>query len=120
MRYERGATRQVFLIGRFAVKFPRFCSKRSFLYGLLANLQESFYWKEYKKNSKRGKLAKAYFKDALGLMLVMERADFVCTDEDPRLSSFYSICSEEGLPLDAHPGNVGDFSGTLKLIDYGG
>lgn len=36
----QGATRNVFLVGRWALKIPRFIEWRLFLHGLLANMQE--------------------------------------------------------------------------------
>lgn len=40
MLHRRGVTREVFLIGAFAIKLPSFRGWRFFLMGLLANLQE--------------------------------------------------------------------------------
>lgn len=40
MEFKRGATRIVLLIGRLALKFPRCTEWRTFLLGLLANMQE--------------------------------------------------------------------------------
>lgn len=40
---KKGATRVVFLIGRWAIKIPRLCSWRNFLQGLLANQQEAVF-----------------------------------------------------------------------------
>lgn len=40
MEVKRGATRTVLLIGRLALKFPRCTEWRTFLLGLLANMQE--------------------------------------------------------------------------------
>lgn len=39
--FKQGSTRNVILVGDWALKFPRMCEWRLFLRGLLANIQES-------------------------------------------------------------------------------
>lgn len=64
-----GATRTVFLIGKYAFKIPKMSSWKSFLTGLLSNMQESTF-------SKIGheKLCPVLFSLPGGFLVVMPRA----------------------------------------------
>ena len=114
-----GATRIVFLLFRVAVKFPRCFSARTFLQGMLANMQERCFW----RGMKHPMLARVLFGDPLGLCVVMERAE--ATGELIEaiygdVSTFFHDCRYAGLPVDPHVSNIGIFKNELKLIDYGG
>ena len=119
MKVCRGATRAVILVGKCAVKIPRTYSWSTFLRGLLANLQERLFWRSFKSPL----LAKIYYSDPLGLVVVMERADSVFSDDEPvlrkSLEVFLRVCESEGLPVDPHYSNIGKFGKSWRLIDYG-
>lgn len=118
MRIEKGTTRTVFLIGKYAIKVPRFWHKqpghkwKMFLRGILANIDEHFWWKcAYKKE----KLCPVRFKSPLGLILVMDRAEPL-KDYEYDKDAFDFIF--ENLPLDNKIINFGRIKDRVVLIDY--
>lgn len=127
LRFERrrGATRCVFLVRGIAIKVPSCETWVTFLWGLLANIQEKTLWKW---PSRRPMLARVLYADPWGLCLVMERADEVFSDfsdkavyeSAEKLDHFFDLCEEKQLPVDRHYSNIGRFGDELKLIDYGG
>ena len=123
---RKGATRAVLLIGPYAIKVPRTYSWRTFLNGLLANMQERMFWYQMKSPL----CAKVHYADPIGLVLVMERADRVLgeglygakqltPEEASRAHEFFDRCKAASLPVDPTCSNIGVFGDTLKLIDYG-
>lgn len=64
-------------------------------------------------------LAKVHYADRLGLILIMERADYTLKYRTNKIKAFFEYCSDECMPVDPSPSNVGSFKGKLKLIDYG-
>jgi len=118
MQIKKGTTRIVFLIGKYAIKFPRIHHKypghryKMFLRGLLANIDENFWWKS---TYKRDKLCPVKFKSPLGFFLVMDRAI-------PLKESEYNKEQFEkdffGLPLDNKIVNFGKIDNRIVLIDY--
>lgn len=114
----KGATRVVIPVGRVVIKLPRMYSWAAFLRGLLANLNGRLFWKEMKHPY----LAKIYYADIFGLVLVMERAIDVLSDREVYKSAldFLTECERKGLPVDKHCSNIGVFKTGFKLIDYGG
>ena len=109
-----GATRNALLIGNIVIKVPRFRSWKTFLNGILANLTE----REF-STMNSPYLAKVYYADIFGLMLIMERADKVLRNTTKNTNAFFEKCEEEGLPVDWNPWNIGVFGKDWKLIDYG-
>lgn len=69
MEFKRGITREVLLIGNWAIKIPSFRSWKLFLSGLLANMQESFWWKATKDK----RLCPVLFSVWGGWLLIMKR-----------------------------------------------
>lgn len=123
---RKGATRVVLLIGPYAIKVPRAYSWRTFLNGLLGNMQERMFWYQLKSPL----CAKVHYADPIGLVLVMERADRVLgdklyssqaptPDEARKAHEFFEKCKAASLPVDPTCSNIGVFGDTLKLIDYG-
>lgn len=111
-----GTTRTVILINKIAVKTPRLCKWTSFLWGLLANLQERKW-----SSMRHPKLARIYWSDCIGFIVIMERADSVLGGNDaaPEIVDFFNMCEKDGLPVDGYAHNIGVFNGEWKLIDYG-
>lgn len=112
-----GTTRIVWLIGNYAIKFPRIYHKfkghrwKMFLRGILANLDENFWWKcAYKKD----KLCPVKFMFPLGLILVMKRAEPLTENEYNSLN----INEFKDLPMDNKIINFGKIEGRVVLIDY--
>lgn len=112
---KQGSSRNVILIGRYAIKFPRFYSWYGFLLGLCSNITES----QFSSELMTPYLAKVKFSDPIGIILVMERADFILEEESLALKHFFREARKNGCPVDPRPCNVGSFKGKLKLIDYG-
>lgn len=117
---KRGITRWVFLTEKYAIKIPVLSSWKQFLLGLLANMQEKYWW----KNMPHKNLARVCYCDRFGFLLIMERADYaMCNNPNEQaqkeISKFFQECTEIGLPVDPKPSNIGIFDGQYKLIDYG-
>jgi len=103
-----GITRSVFLTRRWAIKIPTFRSWSLFLHGLLANMQEAFWWSA----THDSRLCPVRFSVPGGFLVIMERANPVENENIP-----YE--EYEGLPLDPKPTNFGMLRGKLVLLDYG-
>lgn len=74
MKICRGMSRFVLLVGPWAIKIPRFSHEegaRSFVRGMLANLNETNFW----QISRHPALAEVLLCGPLGLILVMRRYD---------------------------------------------
>lgn len=69
--FTQGSTRNVILVGDWAFKIPRFVEWRLFLYGLLANMQESL----FAKSADFPDLCPVLWSIPGGLLVCMRRAD---------------------------------------------
>ncbi len=115
---KRGTTRICFLIGNYAIKFPRlfYLSQgikwKVFLRGILANIDEHFWWKcAYQ----REKLCPVIWKSPLGLVLVMKRATPLTTSEYDKELFKKNFAN---LPLDNKCENFGKIDDRIVLVDY--
>lgn len=106
LKFVRGVTREVIIIGGLVFKIPSFRSYKLFLHGLLANMQEKEWW--YHTRDKR--LCPIWFYIPLGLLVIM-----------PRLTAAKSVnfLKFSGLPLDKKIENFGKYKGKVVLLDYG-
>lgn len=118
MKIERGSTRTVILTKKYAIKIARFwhVSKghrwKMFLRGILANIDEKFWWNcAYKKE----KLCPVLWKSPLGTILVMRRAESLKEFEYDK-EAFKLIF--ENLPLDNKIENFGKIKNKVVLVDY--
>lgn len=110
-----GATRAVFLCGRWALKVPRCDEWRLFLSGLLANMSEALWGKV-----RHGALCPVLAALPGGFLLVMRRARPL-TDEE------WSDLDVEGLLLDRNyelpveykRSSFGVVDGRVVAVDYG-
>ena len=118
----KGTTRVVFLVGDYAVKFPRPCKWSTFLYGLLANMLERGLWNTQRNDV----LAPVVCACPLGFWLIMKRADKTCSGMDEfknekDIKKFISDWNNMRTDtFDDMPNNIGYFGDKLKIIDYGG
>lgn len=118
-KVNQGTNRTVFLIGRYAIKIARFwhsnsCYRwKSFLRGILANINEA-YW--YKWSKQKDKLCPVLFKSPLGVILIMKRAELLSCEEYNK-DVFNSIF--KALPLDNKIENFGKIDEKIVLVDYG-
>lgn len=118
MQVRIGTTRVVVLISRFAVKFPKIdlrhrkYGRRIFLKGLLANLEEKFWYKAYCNSDK---VTKVYFTSLFGFVQVSQRAEPL-TKEEYDCENMESLF--KGYPLDNKIENFGKINGKIVLVDY--
>lgn len=118
MKIKRGTTRFVILIGKYAIKFPRIHHKykghryKMFLRGILANIDEKFW---YKSGFEKNKLAKVIFTSPFGLFLIMERAEPLSSGEYDKQQMEEQF---KHLPLDNKIQNFGKVDNRVVLIDY--
>ena len=119
MSIHKGSTRVCVCVGKIAIKFPRMYSWRSFLNGLLANMTE----REFDCIAPTLH-AKVHYADRFGVLLIMERADYVLPSAvsdivRAALDSLIKECESKGLPVEHKYNNIGRFGGTFKVIDFG-
>lgn len=113
---KTGVTRHVILTRRFAFKIPAFWHWRSFLWGLLANMQERDFW-----TAKWPELAPVLFADPWGFLVVMPRVR-VMTDAEFEVFDYY-VFTHRGdgsiVPAEAKSDSFGWMNGRVVAIDYG-
>lgn len=112
---REGATRIVFLIGKYAIKLPNVCEWRLFLQGLLANMTEV---------RTKGSVGRGYAPVLLylpgGFGLVMQRAR-VLTDEEFQVLDFQAWSYRGNYIIGCEPksNSLGWIDGEIVAIDYG-
>jgi hypothetical protein len=109
---KQGATRNVFLIGRYAIKIPRLVEWRLFLNGLLANMQEVTFsetkWEEF---------CPVLFHFPLGFMVVMKRCDPLTRYQ---WDSFdVDAFRENVMFVENKMDSFGILNGKIVAVDYG-
>lgn len=112
MKLKYGTTRVVVLFGKYAIKFPRINKWKSFIKGILANLDELMWYKNSPKEWKI-KMCPSLFTLG-GLFLISRRAEPVDLNDYQKLDVSYF----EPLPLDCKIDNFGKFENRIVLIDY--
>lgn len=110
-----GATRAVLLLGRLAMKVPRFATWRTFLNGLLANMQEREFarmgWPE---------LCPVLFSLPGGWLVVMRRAQPLTRDEFNEFDTREFIERSDGvIPVEEKLCSFGWIEGRIVAVDYG-
>lgn len=113
---REGYSRNCFLVGRFAFKFPKLSSWEHFLRGLLSNLQE-------RRLSKLGwpDLCPVVFSIPGGFLLVMERAIPLTRDEWDHFDAEAFVNAREiPLPVELKMNSFGRLKDRIVAIDYGG
>lgn len=122
---KSGASRYVILTKRYALKVPRWSHWRTFLQGLLANMQESTFgstgWPE---------ICPVLFSLPGGFLVVMPRVRVLTMQEflenEEQLSYMLSGCLDTGerrrdyvVPAEMKPDSFGWYRGRLVAVDYG-
>lgn len=109
-----GATRAVLLVGRVAIKAPRMSTWRTFLSGLLANMQEREFartgWPE---------LCPVVFSVPGGWLLVMRRAEPLSDAEWCTVHPEWGDREEYAVPVEMKRDSFGVLDGRIVAIDYG-
>jgi hypothetical protein len=110
-----GATRQVFLYRRYAIKMPSFRSWKLFLCGLLANMQEA----EFSKLNWL-RLCPVVWNAPLGLMIIMMRATPLTQEEFEKFNYDEFIYLQDGeIPVENKLSSFGWLNGMIVAVDYG-
>lgn len=109
-----GATRAVLLVGQIAVKVPRMRTWRTFLNGLLANMQE-------REFSRTGwpELCPVVFSVPGGWLLVMHRAVPLSDAEWCTVHPDWAEREEYVVPVEMKRDSFGVLCGRIVAIDYG-
>lgn len=110
-----GTHRTVYLLGRYAFKFPALAEWRLFLCGLLANMQEVTFsragWPE---------LCPVVFALPGGFLNVMKRADPLTRDEFLNLNfKAFVEKPEYHVPVENKLDSFGKVNGQIVAVDYG-
>lgn len=113
-----GATRAVFLVGRYAFKVPFAFSWKHFLLGLIANMQEVSFGR-----AKWPELCPLVWWLPAGLLVVMRRAEPL-TDEqwtafEPTISDGWLVGDEYYVPCEPKMDSFGMIDGRIVALDYG-
>lgn len=111
-----GSTRWVIPLGNFVIKIPSLYSWKNFLWGLLANLQESEF-----NNLKWQELCPVIFSAPLGLFLISKRARMMTEEEFSQFDSTRFINQSDGrvLPVEEKASSFGFIDGQIVAVDYG-
>lgn len=118
MRTAKGVTRSVLLIRGYALKFPRCSSFKSFVQGLLANMDESL----WKNSPDDWNLCPLVYSNRYGLLNIMVRCRPVrhrglFRVEAARLIALTPL-SKEWFASDLKPNNFGYLGSKLVKLDY--
>lgn len=124
MRWIRsGITREVFLVGQYAIKVPSFRTWRHFVQGILCNLNERTWW----QLTRDERLCPVLFSIPGGFLIVMRRADALAPAGE-YAESFGMLTRERiqerlenliGFPVEPKPDSLGVLDGRIVAIDYG-
>lgn len=117
MKIKRGSARLVFLIGQYAFKFPEIHSYERFLYGLLANSNESHFSKLL---ADTGKVNPVVLKLPFGLCNIYRRADPIGHDVfwDLKYAEWIKVPSITTIPVEHKYNSFGIVDGEVVAIDY--
>lgn len=117
VRCSSGCTREVFLVGRWAIKVPQFrYDWRHFLQGLLANMQERYWWKNFPKPE----LCPVLWGLPGGWCIVMRRATPMTREQFDEID-LVAWCERGDWKVPAEPkmDSFGWIDGRLVAVDYG-
>lgn len=110
--YRYGITRNVLLVGPYAIKIPVFCNWENFLCGLLGNMQEVTF-------SGMPRVCPIVFHIPFGFLAVMKRAKEMTYNESLDNWEEMERIVELGIPVELKHSSFGWLNGILVAIDYG-
>ena len=113
---KQGATRNVLLTKRYAIKMPRLVEWRLFLHGLLANMQDTEFWRHLHSD----KLCPVLFSIPGGFLLAMPRA-VAFSREDHAVLDFDAFVDAGSwvVPVEDKQDSFGWYQGRIVALDYG-
>ena len=113
---KQGATRNVLLTKRYAIKVPRLVEWRLLLYGLLANMQERQYWRHLRHD----KLCPVLWSLPGGFLLVMRRTTELSRDDFATFDYEAFVENETWrVPVENKQDSFGWYYGRIVAVDYG-
>ena len=117
IQIKRGSTRWVIITEKYCFKIPSLHSYKNFLYGLLANMQES----EFSSVSYfRPYLCPVVFSLPLGFLVVMPTIEILEWDKTcVGYLYLYSHRKDFTIPAECKPDSWGRLNGKLVAVDYG-
>jgi hypothetical protein len=117
MKHYYGATRHVFLIWKYALKFPQVYSWKHFLGGLLANMQEVTFYKQLKHE----RMCPIVFSVIGGFLVIMKRTKEISAIEYSNLdfNQFRYVDNNWIIPVEDKKDSFGILDGKIVAIDYG-
>lgn len=118
MTLKFGSSRRCILTKNYAFKIPRLSPYRSFLRGLLANLQEQSFWKYCHYDE----LCPIIFSLPLGFMNVMYKADELNENDFQLVDLFLTNIrtKEYVIPFESDKlSSLGKLNGKIVIVDYG-
>lgn len=114
---KKGTTRVVYLIGGYAIKIPRINRWKSFLRGILANMDERM-WYKHSPVDWKNKMCPSLLCLFGGFILICKRAtpitQTIWDNGTIKKEDFYPI------PMDYKAINFGWYKSEIVLIDYAG
>ena len=111
----KGATRTVFLVGKFAFKIPRMYSWKGFLQGLIANIQERLWSK-----AKHEKLCPVLFGLPGGFLVVMPRTTKLTVRQFKYLGiQKWRDVDGVKIPVENKHDSFGWLNNRIVAVDYG-
>ena len=120
MKLKRGATRCVFVFKRWVIKIPRLRSWRNFLQGLLANQQETLFWRDLGIYQYLGRFCPVLFSIWGGFMVIMPYARPLTNREWHKLDYKEFINQPDfQIPVEDKYSSFGVYEERVVAIDYG-
>lgn len=119
MTVKIGASRIVFLCGNYAIKIARMDRYRAFLYGILANHQESTFYRAYKHEKLCPVVRLPYV--LLGYAVIVMRRAKPLTGAEFRKLRYMSFVNEDDfcIPAENKIDSFGKYNDKIVAVDYG-
>lgn len=115
LEFKRGITREVFLIGKYAIKIPSFRSYKLFLTGILCNIQERM----FSKGLKTDLICPVLLMSPLGFVIIMPRCEPSGFKSSEEVFGVIQKYRDAGIPVECKPCSFGFLNGRLVALDYG-
>lgn len=117
LEYKQGCTRQVLLIGKYALKLPSFFSWENFLRGLLGNIQETMLFRLWTKNGVK-EHCPIILSFPGGFLNIMPRTKEL-NDSEFKTVDYKALCDKLGYIPEYKSNSFGWLDGRVVCFDYG-